>query len=239
MAVKNLTLPTFPNFNVNEDVSTLFSSWGKYKKRFGILCTAIGVTDAKQKLSMLLTYIGDESYDIYEQIMPAPEHTLEEVFTAFDNYFKPQVNTSYESYLFHQLKQRTDETISQYYIRLKEQATKCEFHNVDIAIKQQIELSTNNNKLRRYSFQNPGKTLQELLSTGKTYESTKIQTERIEKDSKSAEEDISAVYTPKQHPGNSKFTPRAMTQKPPKTCYYCGGSYPHQGSCPAGGKNMF
>ena len=69
MAVRNLNLPSFPKFEV-EDVSTIPTRWEKYKKRFEILCTAIGVTEAKQKLSMLFTFVGDETYEIYENIMP-------------------------------------------------------------------------------------------------------------------------------------------------------------------------
>ena len=94
MAVKNLNLPSFPNFEV-EDISTIPTRWEKYKKRFEILCTAIGVTDAKQKLSMLLTFVGDETYEIYENIMPNAEHNYAEALAALDKHFKPQVNVSY------------------------------------------------------------------------------------------------------------------------------------------------
>ena len=68
---------------------------------------------------------------------------------------------------------------------MHEQAVKCNFEDTDNEIKQQIELSTNNSKLRKYSFQNPGKSLSELLTIAKTFESMKIQTEEIEKKSKS------------------------------------------------------
>ena len=69
MAVKNLTLPTFPVFDINEEPSKLYTSWKKYRTRFELLCSAVGVTEETQKLSMLLTYIGNGAYDIYEQIV--------------------------------------------------------------------------------------------------------------------------------------------------------------------------
>ena len=78
------------------------------------------------------------------------------------------------------MNQQTDETIQQYYVRLHEQAVKCQFPDVDLAIQQQIKLCTTNTKLRKYSFQNPKKSLQELLSIAKTFKSMKIQTEEIE-----------------------------------------------------------
>ena len=241
MAVQNLTLPSFPTFSTSAEVSALFTQWNKYKKRFTILCSAVGVTDDAQKLSMLLTYIGDDAYDIYEQIMPAGRHTLTEVFTAFDNHFKPQANSSYETYLFHQIRQRTDETIHQYYIRLKEHAGKCDFHDLNLAIKQQIELHTNNNKLRRYSFQNPGKTLQELLAMGKTFEVTKLQTEVLENATHATGDinnPINVINKTPDTPGNN-FTPNDATTQKYKTCYNCGGTYPHQKFCPAEGKPCY
>ena len=68
MAVKNLTLPSFPTFDLGE-VDTIAPKWKKYKQRFSLLCTAIGVTEEKQKLAMLLTYVGDETYELYENVI--------------------------------------------------------------------------------------------------------------------------------------------------------------------------
>ena len=81
---------------------------------------------------MFLIYLGEDAYDVCE-------HTFEEIITLLDNYFQPKTTTSYETYIFRQLKQNTDDTITQYYLRLKEQAAKCNFDNKDREIKQQIE----------------------------------------------------------------------------------------------------
>ena len=78
----------------------------------------------------------------------------------------------------------------QYYVRLHEQALKCDFDDKDKELKQQIELSTNSSKLRKYSFQNP-RTLHELVTTAKTFETMKIQTEEIKKHSEN--EDVSKI----------------------------------------------
>ena len=166
MAVKNLNLPMFPPFNCSgEDTSILFSSWKRYVKRFNLLCDSLIVTDDKQKLSLLLTLVGDDTYEIYENIVDQDaEISFAEVVEAFTNHFKPQVNTSYETFIFRKMAQRENETTQQYYVRLHEQAIRCEFADKSKEIKQQIELSTTNTKLRKYSFQNPTKSLNDILT---------------------------------------------------------------------------
>eukprot|EP00111_Clytia_hemisphaerica_P019096 TCONS_00056395-protein len=168
MAVKNLNLPAFPTFDLGE-VDTISSRWKKYKQRFELLCTAIGVTEEKQKLAMFLTYVGDETYEVYENVKPT-DTGFNATIEALDNHFTPQTNTSYETFVFRNLKQMDGEGLNEFYIRLREQAAKCGFENINI--KQQIELSTNIEKLRLYSFQHPNKTLHELLTIGRTYEAT-------------------------------------------------------------------
>ena len=236
MAVKNLNLPVFPPFNCSgEDTSILYSSWKRYIKRFNLLCSSLVVTDDKQKLSLLLTLVGDEAYEIYENIMPDPEgKTFADTVQAFEEHFKPQVNTSYETFLFRKLVQREDETIQQYYVRLHEQAVKCDFADKDKEIKQQIELSTSSTKLRKYSFQNPGKSLSELLTIAKTFETMKIQTEDIEKH---AEQEAINKLSKKQLTNTADRPYQDFKQnKPSKTCYRCGGEFPHARRCAAIGK---
>ena len=72
MAVANLKLPALPAFDLTKK-ETLKTRWNKYLKRFNTLCKAISVTDDSQKLSMLLTYIEDEMYEIYENIITVVE----------------------------------------------------------------------------------------------------------------------------------------------------------------------
>ena len=64
------------------------------------MCKAIDVNDDGQKLSMLLTYIGDEMYEIYKNIITAEEPTLAQVNAAFEAHFAPASNPAYKCYLF-------------------------------------------------------------------------------------------------------------------------------------------
>ena len=126
MAVKNLHLPNFPTFDLSE-TDTIPSKWKKYKQRFELLFTAIGVSEEQQKLAMLLTYVGDAAYEVHENLKPKEENTapsFKETIEIFNKHFKPQTNKSYETFIFRNTKQQEGETLHEFYIRLKEQSVK-------------------------------------------------------------------------------------------------------------------
>ncbi|XP_047139063.1 uncharacterized protein LOC124814981 [Hydra vulgaris] len=130
--------------------------------------------------------------------------------------------------------QRTDETTQQFFVRINKQAIKCKCADKDKEIKQQIVLCTNISKLRKYSFQNPNKTLQDLLTTAKTFELMDHQIEELEKE------------TIKQKVNTVKKTKFLQTSQAPhetetkllkRTCYRCGNEFPHTNKCLALGKS--
>ena len=150
-----LTLPSFPKFDLDE-FTTVGPRWIKYKTSFENLSVALNITFDKQKLALLLNYIGEEPYDVYDNMLtPGTEEIFESELQLLDDHFNPCKNLEYEIFQFHQITQRQDETIHQFYIRVKAYASKCGFENrLEQEIKSQIILTANNNKLRRYAFKN-------------------------------------------------------------------------------------
>ena len=111
-----LTLPSFPKFDLDE-FTTVGLRWTKYKKFFMNLCIALNITDDKQKLALLLNYIGEEAYDVYKNILtPGTEVTFKSVLQLLDDHLNPCQNLAYEIFQFRQIKQCQDETIHQFYI---------------------------------------------------------------------------------------------------------------------------
>ena len=182
MAISNLTLPAFPPFSLDE-YSTMSTRWRKYKKRFENLVLALNVQDGAQKKALLLNYLGDEAYNVYENLSTGrPDETYDAVIALLDGHFSPQNNITYEHCVFQNVRQNVDENIHQFYICVKEQAVKCDFGaTLDIEIKQQIIIAINNNKLRRYCFRNQDVTLQQLLLHAKSLEDTESHAREIEK----------------------------------------------------------
>ena len=117
--------------------------WKKYKKRFLNLCVALNIQDDKQKLALLLNYVGEELYDIYDSLLvpttDGSHETYEHAIKLLDGHLNPKSNGIYELYLFRNLKQNIDELIQAFYVRVKQQAIKCNFgENLENEIKQQL-----------------------------------------------------------------------------------------------------
>ena len=97
-------LPAFPPFSLDE-YSTISTRWRKYIKRFENLVLALNVQDGAQKKALLLNYLGDEAYDVSENLSTGrPDQTYDAVIALLDGHFSPQNNIIYEQYVFQTLK---------------------------------------------------------------------------------------------------------------------------------------
>ena len=233
----SLNIPNFPKFDL-DDYNTISTRWEKYKKRFLNLCVALNVVEEKQKLALFLNYIGEEAYDIYDNLLVAgTAETFEAAVEILDGHFSPKKNIDYEVYLFRKLKQEQDETIHQFYVRAKQQGNKCDFGaQIDKEIKQQLVLSTNNNKLRRYAFKNTEVSLKDFLIYAKQLEDAEQKADEVEKTNKQEEEVNKLTRKVSKFGKNPKPGIRTSHFERDKTCFRCGGVYPHLKSCPAEGK---
>ena len=218
-------LPPFPSFDA-ENQENLAARWQRWFARFENLMVALDVEDDKRKRALLLHYMGESTLDIFETL--ADTGTADDYNKACDalnKQFTPQKNTSFEVYKFRNTKQRVDETLDQYHVRLVQLSKYCEFEKPDKEIKAQIELGRMSKQLRRHAFCSPKLTLSELLAFGRTQEITESDAKGIEHDFKRdlKVQDVQQVQV------------RPQTVRKRK-CFKCGYSWPHLAACPAKGK---
>ena len=87
MAISNLALPAFPPFSLDE-YSMISTRWRKYKKRFENLVLTLNVQDGVQKKALLLNYLGDETYNVYENLSTGrPDETYDAVIAILEGHF--------------------------------------------------------------------------------------------------------------------------------------------------------
>ena len=147
-----INLPAFkiPEFQLQprDKAPTRFK---KCVKRLNNMFTAMSITQASRKKTMLLHYAGEDTCDVFETVtLPEPTDESDEYSTAvkaFADYFEPQKRVDHNVYIFRRESQKSDENITEFYTRLQLLARKCEFANTET--KRQIIQGTKSVRLRR------------------------------------------------------------------------------------------
>lgn len=232
-------LPDFASFDC-ADLSNAGPRWKKWISRFEILMSAMNIGDTanevKRKKALLQHYMGGECFDIYSTLK-ADDDTYEVIKTKLEGYFVPKSNAEYEKYIFRNAKQREGETIDQFCTKLRKLAINCNFaaDSVNDEIKSQIVQGCISSQLRRKALRSE-MTLEALLETGKTMEISKTQISVMEGGEMGTSENVNRVFK-KNYKSKNFYQEKKV--KSSKTCYSCGGQFPHDGECPAKNRKCY
>ena len=244
MAMQALVMPPFEF----EPKDSNAQRWTKWISRFNNYLLAVDISDPKRQKAMLLHMVGEELHNIFQTLQVADPGINETVYdkakAAFSDYFAPKRNLEFELFIFRQAQQEQNEDLDSFYSRLKRLSVNCQFTNAEAAIKSQMIQKCTNRKVREEGLCKADISLTDLLKVGRTHESSRRQSKLMEeKISKSGHADsVHKMSDPKQHkkfkwkkPGETK---KYNDYKKRKTCYNCGGHWPHPKGkkCPAFGK---
>lgn len=114
------SLPPFPAFNVDDvDPTATGQRWDKWKKRFENFLLAMDIDDDTRAL--LLHYIGPSAFDIFETLTDTGDaKDYKKAMERLTEHLTPQRNVDYETYLFRQARQQSNETLGQFTTRLRQ-----------------------------------------------------------------------------------------------------------------------
>ena len=154
-----------------------------------------------------------------------------------NDYFLPKKNVEFEVYNFRIAHQNVDESIDEYYARLKQLAVNCEFGDMDREIKSQLIQTTKLTKLRTEGLCKSDINLVDLLKFGRTLETSITHNQTIEESlTKPGASVVHKIATQRQVPVG-KFKGQHVKayefhnkQDKLKMCYNCGGEWPHKKS---------
>lgn len=158
-----------PIFDPHSDWSSVHQRWTKWLRQFYLFIEAANITLEPRKKALLLNLAGEAVIDIFDSL-PETGNTYVEALTALDNYFKPKKNVQFEIYNFRQALQRQEETIKEYYSRLRILRTNCEFTDVNAEIKTQILIGTTSESLKKEILKDNNITVAKILEKGETDE---------------------------------------------------------------------
>ena len=140
----------------------------------------MNITVAKRKWALLLHYAGPKVDKIFHTLPnTGDDGDYDTAVAKLNDYFSPQVNTTYEVYNFRQTKQKEGESLDSFHTRLRQLGKTCEFSDVDKEIKEHIILTCSSSSLRRRALhENP--TLQGLLKLGRALELSEKEAKDVE-----------------------------------------------------------
>ncbi len=150
---------------------------------------------------------------------------IDTAIEKLNSYFEPQKHRLYEVYKFRQTRQEVNESIDQYYTRLRSMGKRCDFADIDFEIMLQIVLHGTSKRLRKQALRDPKMTLKDLLIIGKQFEMCDFQTADIEDNNRTANE-VNALRNEQRSKVKSE-------------CRNCGGEWPHiRGNLPSERQGM-
>jgi hypothetical protein len=274
------TLPSYPSFDPDNDLSSLPQKWEEWLDGLETLISAMAITDHERKWSILKYYGGEKIRKLKKQLTydkttvygadPAADppirgeadhfRHLKEAFTA---HFAPIFNRKHARFRFHSICQEEDESIDAFVSRLRDQASRCGFHDGDCAnesIRDRIVLGCRSQKIRLKAMAED-LSLDRLLQVARSEESARANVEEIETagDLQTLNNTAEVFKVSKRpgkysnRPGNSVSTSVPVASAAPATnyadqasnpprqslkCFNCGGLFPHQSGkpCPAKGR---
>ncbi len=271
------SLPAFPPFDVDSDKTTIGTRWTKWLSKLENFMAAYAITNPDRQKAMLLHFAGDPVFEIAStlDLTPRPadqaaNRPAEDAYAAtkrvLSSYFCPTNNKEFNIYVFRQGKQGTDESIDQFFARLKKLAAGCEFADLEGEVKSQIIQGCKSSKLRLAALQDHTITLEKLIEKERTIELTKMQALSIEQKTTTEEGSTSHMWQQQQQQetrgrpfggggkmkrpfgvrqrhqehrqeGHQRSYPGQQHQRG-KQCPYCGLGYHTEGiaACPARGK---
>ena len=216
MAAQNIQ--PMPAFEPRSDPTSTSARWTRWLERFNTYLLAADIKDDARKRALLLYQAGPEVHEIFKTLEEGEDQDFNSAVKALTEYFEPEKNVIYRTYVFRQATQGKEESIDEFHTRLRGLAKHCAFTNTDFEIKMQIVTNGSSSRLRKKALQDPKYSLANMLIDGRKYEMSAAQAVGIEEQIKT-KENINATAT-----------------APPteKKCYYCGFKYPHENQpCPA------
>lgn len=148
-------------------------SFSVYPDRKGLLIQADKADNKTQRRALLLRSAGEAVQEIFETLPDTSEaKDFEKAMKAFNDYFIPKVNSTYQNHLFRSMEQEDGEAVAQFVTRLRHVVKDCDYGDqADNQIRDQVVQRCKSHELRTKILEKGEHlTLELLLSTAANQE---------------------------------------------------------------------
>nr|CAI5858972.1 unnamed protein product [Callosobruchus analis] len=223
-------LTSLEPFDCVGDPCSVGTRWQKWRRALNIYLDAANINEPEKQRATLLHLGGISLQEIFYNL-PGDDTEIDIVGNVYtraieklNDFFAPKQSKRYERHLFRKLKQEPGEKFEAFIIRLRHQASKCQFNEIDESIIDQILEKGSSNELRKKILASgDNMTLQDTIREANALETVERQMSVFtEKPSTSMSDDINHI--------KSRMSRRPRQQK----CTRCGSSEDNRShKCPA------
>ncbi|XP_038055820.1 uncharacterized protein LOC119727829 [Patiria miniata] len=200
------------------------ASWQNY-----LVATELDKKDTSIHVATLLTVMGKECYEVYENLPLTEEQrkSPQQILTSLGAHFDPKRNVVYKRFMFNSCKQEPKENIDTFLNRLRKLATTCNYGALlDEMLRDRLVIGVVGNSIRARLLRESSLTLQKAIDICRSSEQAAIHLQQMDP----VEAETAHFVKNKQRTQKS-----GKASKPPNiNCKYCGKSH-SKGKCPAYG----
>ncbi|XP_062701896.1 uncharacterized protein LOC134285333 [Aedes albopictus] len=198
--------------------------WESWRDQFVSYLALKGVDDHGEMYRALMCFGGSDVRKIAQNVGIDASCVLDNPYRAamemLDNYYAPRMSLRYERFKFRQLQFNPHETLDQFTLRLRSQASLCGFGDqIEEMMMDQIVFATKEDDKLRAKYLEADTSLDEMLKIGRTYESVKLQVREFR-----------GMLT---KPAPIEEVNVVERQKYQKLCGRCAGNHGEKNRCPA------
>ena len=226
------SLPSYAPFDLYGDPSTQGQRWKKWLRGFENLMTGLNIDNHERKKALLLYYAGENFHDMFETLtLPEDgDNVYQKSVTALNTHMEPSKNTDKHEAEFRKIVQLPGECTDSCYTRLMQKAQFCDFHDDNKEVRLQLIAGTTSSHVQykgtKYSREKMP--LEDLMSEARAHELAQAEGKQFRQNS---QEQKTVNYVKPDKPQTQKLSKNSH-----KSCWFCGGAYPHTGKCTAEGK---
>lgn len=162
-------------------------NWRKFRRDYELFMVASGRSGKSKNMqaAILLNLVGPEAMELYEtfDLSDDEENDPDKILQAFENHAKPQINETYERFVFNRRERHEGETIEHYVAELKKLAKTCNYDTLtESMIRDNIIQHMDDTNLQQTVLKIKHLELETLIENIKAAEVSRTQVKKIQND---------------------------------------------------------
>ena len=236
----------FPEFSIYEQDCA--ERWDDYVSKMKYFFKLKKIADEEEQLNFLLFTSGKAIAQLHIRLKSTTdEDKFSTMVKNIKNHFNPATSKTYNIFQFRKISQAPEESFNEFYTRLQEKVEYCGFPDKDFELKHQIIQGCASASLRKSAITKQDLTLAQLIQKALTEENVSQQSDAFGAKSFNSINKVKALPPGYQSRKDAmhKYHATQVDQSTKRvrfhndrsvearSCFNCGGEFPHDGVCPA------